>query len=76
MVKIVIDATVLSNFLLVKRLDILQKALVNLCTTFEVIEEINFGVERELMPTIELGRVEVLEMSSEEREFFFKVGYN
>ena len=71
--RVITDATVLSNFILVKRWDILQKAIVNLCTTFEVIEEINFGVERGVMPATELSQIEVLEMSSEEREVFIRL---
>jgi predicted nucleic acid-binding protein len=46
MEKIIVDATVLSNFLLVKKLDILVKTITP-CTTNEVFEEITAGVKRE-----------------------------
>lgn len=68
--RVITNATILSNFILVKRWDILQKVIVNLCTTFEVVEEINFGVERGVLPATELSRIEVLKLNLEEREVF------
>nr|MDO8082669.1 hypothetical protein [Candidatus Freyarchaeota archaeon] len=43
--RVIANATVLSNFVIIKRLGTLQKAVVNLYITREVIEEIKFGIE-------------------------------
>jgi predicted nucleic acid-binding protein len=70
--RVIANATVLSNFVIIKRLDTLQKAVVKLYTTRKVIEEIKFGIERRVIPDAELDQIEFLEMSSEEREIFYK----
>ncbi|MEM2984299.1 MAG: DUF3368 domain-containing protein [Candidatus Freyarchaeota archaeon] len=71
--KVIADATVISNYVLIKRLDLLQKVVANLCTTREVFEELRFGVERGIFPASDLGQIEVLEMNSEERKVFSKL---
>ncbi len=71
--RLIANATVLSNFIIIKRLDILLKAAVKLCTTREVIEEMKFCIERGVIPDAEFSRIEVLEMSSGEREIFYKL---
>lgn len=71
--KVIVDATVLSNFVLVKRLNLLQKTVANLCTTREVVEEIEFGVEMGIIPSAELDQIEVLETNPEEIKVFSKL---
>jgi len=71
MEKIIADATVLSNFLLVKKLDILVNTITP-CTTNEVFEEISAGVKRGVLPAADLNPIEILKMTSEEKEIFFK----
>lgn len=67
--RVIANTTVLSNFEIIKRLDTLQKAVVNLCTTRGVIEEIKFGIERGVIPVAELGRIEVLEIIQKKERF-------
>jgi len=71
--RVITNATVLSNFILVKGWNILQKAMASLCTTLEVIEEIKFGVERGVLPATDLSQIEVLEMNTEEKKVFVRL---
>lgn len=72
MEKIIVDATVFSNFLLVKKLYVLVKAI-SPCTTDEVLEELDIGVERGVLPATDLNQIEILKMTSEEKEIFSKL---
>ncbi|WXG39295.1 MAG: DUF3368 domain-containing protein [Candidatus Freyarchaeum deiterrae] len=45
----------------------------SLYTTREVVEEIKFGIERGVTPDAEWGRINILEMNSEETELFYKL---
>jgi len=71
--KVIADATVLSNFLIVDGLSILVKAISNLCTTREVFKEIKAGVERGVIPAANLNQIEILEMTPEEKEIFSRI---
>jgi predicted nucleic acid-binding protein len=62
---IVIDNTVLSNFALIGRIDLLVSAIKDLSpgTTFQVKEEFTIGMEKGLLPKVDLEWLTILELS-------------
>ncbi|NOZ59402.1 MAG: DUF3368 domain-containing protein [Euryarchaeota archaeon] len=64
--EVVIDTTVLSNFSLVGRLDILEELfLKRLLTTEEVLGEIKVGIERKILPEIDIECIKTVKIESE-----------
>jgi predicted nucleic acid-binding protein len=66
-----LDNTVLSNFALVNRIELLTNALENQsATTFQVLDEFENGVARGHLPETRLDWLEVLDMEAEEESLF------
>lgn len=64
---VLLDNTVLSNFGLVGRIELLTTALGNqVATTLQVIDEFNNGVARDRLPKIKLDWLEVINLEAEE----------
>ena len=71
---VVADNTVLSNFALIKREDILDKLFENtLFTTEEVIDELKRGEKRNVLPKRDWQWIKVLKMESSQEEFLFRL---
>jgi len=71
---VVADNTVLSNFALIKREDILVKLFENaLFTTEEVIDELKRGEKRNVLPKRDWQWIKVLKMESSQEEFLFRL---
>ena len=68
---LLLDNTVLSNFALIKRIELLTEALGSqIGTTPQVIGEFDDGVERGRLPKTKLDLLEVLDMEAEEQVLF------
>jgi hypothetical protein len=68
---LLLDNTVLSNFVLVNRIELLTEALGNeVATTPQVIGEFNDGVARGRLPETRLDWLEVLNLGTEEESLF------
>ncbi len=64
--EVVVDTTVLSNFSLVGRLDILKRLFMGeLCTTDEVLREIRVGMDRKVLPQTDWSWIKIVEIESE-----------
>jgi len=71
---VVADNTVLSNFALIEREDILAKLFENtLFTTEEVLEELKRGEQRNILPKRDWRWVRVLKIESSQEEFLFRL---
>ena len=71
---VVADNTVLSNFALTGREDILAKLFENtLFTTEEVLEELKQGVHRNILPKRDWQWIRVLKIESSQEEFLFRL---
>ena len=71
---VVADNTVLSNFALIKREDILAKLFENtLFTTEEVIDELKRGEQRNVLPKRDWQWIRVLKVESSQEEFLFRL---
>ena len=71
---VVADNTVLSNFALIRREDILAKLFENtLFTTEEVIEELKRGEKRNVLPKRDWQWIKVLKIESSQEEFLFRL---
>ncbi len=71
--EVIIDTTVLSNFLLVNRLDILTEVMGKLWTTEMVMEEINVGTVRDILPPVDQGMFEIINLSDDEKIVFSRL---
>lgn len=68
---LLLDNTVLSNFVLVNRIELLTEALGNeVATTPQVIGEFNDGVARGRLPETRLDWLEVVNLGAEEESLF------
>lgn len=67
---IVLDTTVLSNFLMVSQAELLSRLSVALCVVSPVIEEIKRGFEKGKIPEYPLDWLTRLELSDEETDLF------
>lgn len=68
---LLLDNTVLSNFVLVNRIELLTEALGNeVATTPQVIGEFNDGVARGRLPETRLDWLEVVNLGTEEESLF------
>ncbi len=68
---LLLDNTVLSNFALVDRIELLSKALGSeVATTSQVIGEFNDGVARNRLPETKLDWLEVISMEAKEETLF------
>lgn len=68
---LLLDNTVLSNFALVGRTDLLPIALpLNVSTTPQVMDEFRTGVERGKLPPTNLGWIETVRLNDRERMLF------
>jgi len=68
---LLLDNTVLSNFVLVNRIELLTEALGNeVATTPQVIDEFEDGVARGRLPETRLDWLEVLNLGTEEESLF------
>jgi len=68
------DNTVLSNFALIKREDILAKLFENtLSTTEDVLEELERGEQRNVLPKRDWQWIRVLKIESSQEEFLFRL---
>ncbi|MBI4746403.1 MAG: DUF3368 domain-containing protein [Deltaproteobacteria bacterium] len=73
MVDAVVDNTVLSNFALIKREDVLMKVFDGVLYTFtEVLQEFQLGKDRGILPDIDWSWIRVLEIESEQEEHLFE----
>lgn len=73
MVDAVVDNTVLTNFALIKREDILMKVFDGvLYTANEVLQEFQLGKEREILPNTDWSWMRVLKIESEQEEHLFE----
>ena len=66
---VLVNNTVLSNFVKVNRLDILKRAFEKVYITEQVLEEFKMGVKREILPNIQID-FEVLKLREEELELY------
>jgi len=66
---VLIDNTVLSNFVKVRRLNLLKKAFDLIYITEQVLEEFRLGVEREVLPEVSID-FDVLRLGDEEMELY------
>ena len=66
---VLVDNTVLSNFVKVNRLDLIRKAFDCVYVTEQVLEEFNRGVERGVLPNVNID-FEVLKLRDEEIELY------
>ena len=68
---LLLDNTVLSNFALVNRIELLTKALGSqVATTPQVIGEFNDGVARGRLPETRFDWIEILDMEADEESLF------
>lgn len=64
--EVVVDTTVLSNFSLVGRLDILKRLFMEeLCTTEDVLKEIRVGMDRKFLPQTDWRWIKIVEIEAE-----------
>ena len=71
---VVADNTVLSNFALIGREDILAKLFENVIfTTEDVLEELKRGEQRNVLPKLNWQWIGVLKIESSEEEFLFRL---
>ena len=64
---LLLDNTVLSNFALVDRIDLLTDALGSqVATTLQVIDEFNDGIARGRLPETKLDWLEIVDLRSRE----------
>jgi predicted nucleic acid-binding protein len=71
---VVADNTVLSNFALIGREDILAKLFENMFfTTEEVLEELKLGEQRNVLPKRDWQWIGVLKTESSQEEFLFRL---
>jgi len=71
---LLLDNTVLSNFALVNRIELLTKALGSqIATTPQVIDEFNVGVAKGRLPETKLDWLEVINLESEEETLFHEL---
>jgi len=66
---VLVDNTVLSNFVKVNRLDLFRKAFDHVYVTEQVLEEFKLGVRRGVLPDVNLD-FEVLKLKDEEIELY------
>lgn len=71
---LLLDNTVLSNFALVNRIELLTKALGNqVATTPQVIDEFKDGIARGRLPETRLDWIEILDIEAEEESLFREI---
>ena len=71
---VVADNTVLSNFALIRREDILAKLFKDMIfTTEEVLEELKRGERRNVLPKRDWQWIRVLKIESSQEEFLFRL---
>ena len=71
---VIVDNTVLSNFALIGREDILSKVLKNnFFVTEEVIEELKRGENRGILPGRDWHWVKILKIESSQEDFLFRL---
>lgn len=74
---VLIDNTVLSNFALVKRIDLLQDALGETAATVqEVYDEHQAGLALGLVPQSEMGWLTIFELTQKERDMYEELRSN
>ncbi len=66
---VLIDNTVISNFVKVNRIDLIKKAFDCVYVTEQVLEEFKLGVKRGVLPDVKLD-FEVLKLKDEEIELY------
>jgi len=66
---VLVDNTVLSNFVKVNRLNLIKRAFDRVYVTEQVLEEFRFGVKRGVLPDVELD-FEILKLKDEEVELY------
>ena len=66
---VLVDNTVLSNFVKVNRLNLLIKVFEKVYVTEQVLEEFRMGIERSVLPEVPLD-FEVLKLREEEMELY------
>ncbi len=71
--EVIIDTTVLSNFLLVNRLDILTEVMGKLWTTEMVMEEINVCASKDILPATDPGRFKIIDFTEDDKLLFFRL---
>jgi predicted nucleic acid-binding protein len=68
------DNTILSNFALIEREDVLRKLFKNkFYTTGEVLKELRNGEDRGVLPKVDWQWVEVLKFETHQEEFLFRL---
>lgn len=71
---VIVDNTVLSNFALIGREDILSKVLKNnFFITEEVLEELKRGENRGILPRRDWRWIEILKIESSQEDFLFRL---
>jgi predicted nucleic acid-binding protein len=70
--RVVLDSTVLSNFLQIDQVALLRRLPFVLCTVPQVIAEIQQGMQEKKVPEASLEWLEVLELSDVEQQLFLK----
>lgn len=72
MVKIVVNTTVISNFCLIGRLDVLRNTIGEIYMAEEVVEELKICVERGIFQ-LDMAQINVFSMTSDERSHFLRL---
>jgi hypothetical protein len=68
-----LDNTVLSNFAIVSRVDLLHAAIENAATVPQVLDEFHAGVLSGRIPPVDWSWLSVLSLTSEEQALFAKI---
>lgn len=71
--EVIADTTVLSNFLLIDRLDILTGVVGNICITEMVMEEINVCVAKYILPAIDPDTFEIMDLTEDDKLLFLRL---
>jgi predicted nucleic acid-binding protein len=71
--EVIVDTTVISNFLLISRMDILREVAGKFLTTEMVMEEINVCTVRDILPPVELGMFEIINLTDYEKILFSRL---
>lgn len=71
--EVIADTTVLSNFLLIDRLDILTEVVENICVTEMVMEEINVCVAKYILPAIDPDAFVILDLTGDDKLLFLRL---
>lgn len=70
----IVDNTVISNFAMICKLDLLKEKLANiLCITEEVKREFLIGIDKGIIPETDISWLTIVNLTEEEEELFAKL---